>query len=552
MNDSRRPGDRRSGERSIINAARIAMMFSESKDFKFNLKVRTSTGGIAADSKYRVYQGGVRIVDVTTGNSMTSIDSSGGDVTVYSNDSFTSPRIWTLYIDDVAVSSKSTAYRQAALFRVPIQLLFPPANSNIPKITTEQKPRYLLKSPVQNGAYTESVSFLTGRQVSDYRSRGFIVENTTRAITPAIRVTGNPTITTIDNTRRMPRKGIVDSYSRFQRKEVISAVMQGNIPKSYYNPRRIFAESKIFSESALVSGLKKKIQAGGGSVPTNINRPAANAYYADYNRRATAANRAAAARQQAAARAARTAAEARARSGSSNSNRYTPVPESTKRYSYTIVYPSGYVLSRTNVASTVYAGDRGGNGTLRGVQGYSVSAGGLLTGPTSQLPPGVASNMNMVQGTQGVDAATQSMQQELKNLKAWLQEVNQRLSGQVVDLGQSTTDRDRQIQELSAWTATMNDRVSKQLVDLGNASTDASKAIEVAKAQNVVNQVKAEKEPGIWDKITGGVDWISGGLNWDNLKKYSMVGIIIIVLIIALKFGANRVLGGSIGSRSPI
>ena len=112
---------------------------------------------------------------------------------------------------------------------------------------------------------------------------------------------------------------------------------------------------------------------------------------------------------------------------------------------------------------------------------------------------------------------------------------------QVVDLGQSTTDRDRQIQDLAAWTTKMNERISKQLIDLGQASTDASKAIEISKAKHVVDTVKAEQEPGIWDRISGGIEWLEKGLTWDNLKKYSLIGVALLVLIIVLKFGMGRI-----------
>ena len=546
MVDTRSPGTRRAGEQALISSSRRSMMFRESKQFVIKLVTQPQGGGAYTNALFRIYQGRTQIGGEYNGTGTVSIDSAAGDVRITGSSTRTG-RSYILSVDDRVVSSKSVGYSQPFTTLIPIQLLFPPKQSSIPKIQAEQKPRYLLKSPVQNGSYTESVSFLTSRQVADFRNRGFIVENTTRAITPAIKVSGNPNITTIDNVRRLPRKGIVDNYSRFLRRDVISVVNRGR-QKSEINPRKIFAENPFRATqftNRLTAHLKNRINTAPSSVGRNsVNQAAANRAYANYNSMAIARNRALAAADRKIAVAKREAAAALAlakKTGVTNVNRYTESPDSTKRYSYSVFYPSGYVLTRTNVSSIVYAGDRGGNGRLRGVQGHKIGMVGSIPGDTSTLPAGIQSDMNTVQGTQKINAESQSMKQELINLKAWLQEVNSRLSGQVVDLGQSTTDRDRQIQDLAAWTTKMNERISKQLIDLGQASTDASKAIEISKAKHVVDTVKAEQEPGIWDRISGGIEWLEKGLTWDNLKKYSLIGVALLVLIIVLKFGMGRI-----------
>lgn len=97
----------------------------------------------------------------------------------------------------------------------------------------EQSTRYVLKSPVQNGAYTESVRELTPEQVARFRSRGFIVEGTTRGLSPPIKVTGNPQIRTVDSLQRVPRRGFTGQY----------------MPPAYMKPKKSFIPKSTLSSS---------------------------------------------------------------------------------------------------------------------------------------------------------------------------------------------------------------------------------------------------------------------------------------------------------------
>ncbi len=123
------------------------------------------------------------------------------------------------------------------------------AAAAVPAAAAEQSSRYLVKSPMQNGSYTESVRTLTGEQISNYRSRGYLVEGTTRGLQSAITVTGNRNIATLNPYSRRARKGFTTQYMPAKISNYRDGLSQ---PKSQvYSPRRLFAEN-IFSEMGYV------------------------------------------------------------------------------------------------------------------------------------------------------------------------------------------------------------------------------------------------------------------------------------------------------------
>lgn len=134
--------------------------------------------------------------------------------------------------------------------------------------------------------------------------------------------------------------------------------------------------------------------------------------------------------------------------------------------------------------------------------------------------------------TQAVNADVQLMKAELRNLKAWIEEINQRTSRQLISLGEATTDRSEEtqrnqkaLQETSKWIESINERVSRQLVDLGEAVTTQSKIIQLQKAERIVQDVQ---------KGGGG---IFGGITSFFTQPSTIVIIVIaVILMIVIKF----------------
>ena len=463
-------------------------MFAESKPFGIVLKRGSTTHSIStiSASSVQVQQGGTKISPV---NTKYAIDSANGDVVV-TGGANASGSSYVVYVDGKTAAAGAFGYNSAIVFRIPISRFFPVTVSGATAPVT-QKPRYVVKSPVINGAFTESVRELTAKQAGDLQNRGYMVEGTLRALSPAIKVLGNPQITTYDAVRRVPRKGIVDSFSAWDRRSSLRGIMGTRDVeiRAWQQPRRIFAEDITVTRKSgssvtirnVSAATKNYYQRSANFKVKTINnartRPGGvtGVSRTDSTGRDTSGPRGGVlvvpnrstgyTTRTTYTRSGQTAGTNRYKTGTvylpkvPSSNRSTPTPSNDKRYSYTITYPTGVVVRRTSVSHGLYASERMGIGTIGNVQAGSTTSGAI----------GAANVWNASHDPKS-DQRIQSLTVELKNLKAWLSEVNGRLSSQVVDLGQSTTDRDRQIQQLADWSATEQQRVSGQLVNLGQCS----------------------------------------------------------------------------------
>ena len=125
---------------------------------------------------------------------------------------------------------------------------------------------------------------------------------------------------------------------------------------------------------------------------------------------------------------------------------------------------------------------------------------------------------------------------ELQGLKSQVNEINTRASQQLVDLGQSTVDRDNQIQQLDRWTQDQFSRIDQTLLALGQAQKDASEGLTavqesiLANIKQQIDGIKASVENA--DKgggFLGGLGDIFGGGN------LPIILIMIVVLIVMIK-----------------
>ena len=87
-----------------------------------------------------------------------------------------------------------------------------------------------------------------------------------------------------------------------------------------------------------------------------------------------------------------------------------------------------------------------------------------------------------------------------------MRELNSRASVQLTNLGVSTQDRTNEINALRSTVNEVNERVSSQLVELGNTANELSAAI---KAQNIQREI--DNAANELNKIgTGGGDILGG------------------------------------------
>lgn len=363
--------------------------------------------------------------------------------------SFASKR-FILNIDDRSVQTVFTYPAQSEIiFNVTFSDLGINAQSSNP--ITEQSPRYLLKSPLQNGSYTESVRELTPEEVSRYRMRGWYVTGTTRGLSPPIKVRGNPAISTVDGYMRVPRRGFTGDFMPVD----VKKVMRNVIPKSEkMGFRRMFSEP--FRETPRVvytveywnsKGVKR-------TLTTNSQSSAIN-YYNRFN---------------------------------------------AQNLKVRLSYP---VYNR-NTGKVAYTSK-----TDNFKKFSSSSSGGNKGGSTNQ---NTVYDSGSQQNSNEVNQRVQTAEAELRNLKTWITEINARLSKQATDLGLSSTDRSNEIGQLKSYLDEVNDRTSKQLVELGQAVTDVSKALAAAKAENLINSVK--NQVGNTGKSAGGfLDNLTSGNN---------------------------------------
>ncbi len=114
--------------------------------------------------------------------------------------------------------------------------------------------------------------------------------------------------------------------------------------------------------------------------------------------------------------------------------------------------------------------------------------------PTPGIPQPPAAPVNY--GT------SQEDKDKIAALEAQLQELNRRASQQLVDLGNSTTDRSNEIRDLQNNITALNERVSQQLIDLGNAVSDASKAVTEKNIQDELDNA-GKGLGGVWEGLTG-------------------------------------------------
>ena len=124
---------------------------------------------------------------------------------------------------------------------------------------------------------------------------------------------------------------------------------------------------------------------------------------------------------------------------------------------------------------------------------------------------------------------------ELQGLKSQVNEINTRASQQLVDLGQSTVDRDNQIQQLDRWTQDQFSRIDQTLLALGQAQKDASAGLTavqesiLANIKQQIDGIKASVENADKGGFLGGLGDIFGGGN------LPIILIMIVVLIVMIR-----------------
>lgn len=532
-----------------VRFQRAAGMFREDITKNFLVTIEDSVTSRIRPGKF--YQYGELRGTITNSPVTIELNNLEGDVTFISSAALSASTAYDVYIAGENIGALEAGIFNDRSLIIPITWFFPAVAatvSPVPSTTTQtpaaQKPRYIVKSPVINGAYTESVRELSPELISRLRSQGYQITSTNHALAPAIKVLGNPSITTYDARQRVARRGFVDRYVPVSRSDILRTVMQtgGFIPKSEYNPRRIFAEPRQFSQTGFTPRYTFEIQSQSGRWsqigPVSIrayeqyrrnypmrNLRITNEYTDGRTENIDVPNQGGAGYTYSA-----------APEPAQNPNRLTPEPDSSVRYTYRIAYPSGLTVYRNNVSHMIYSSDRSGSGSITNIREIRNQ-----NGPITYVNP--------QQQTQQQDSRIQSLQAELKNLRAWLTEVNSRLSGQAVDLGQSDVDRSAQINQLREWTQQQYQRINRQLSDLGNAISDASKAIEIQKSENLVNSLKGETQASAWDEITKSWQGISTGIGnvaskftWENIKTGGAVILVGILLIMMAKYGIKKAL----------
>ena len=123
---------------------------------------------------------------------------------------------------------------------------------------------------------------------------------------------------------------------------------------------------------------------------------------------------------------------------------------------------------------------------------------------------------------------------ELRTLTSQIREINERTSQQLIQLGQSTVDRDNQIQQLDRWTQEQLTRIDQSLVALGNAQKDASAGIDasaqatLAAVQQQIDALKASIESA---SKSGGSSILGGLFNTSNLPIILILVVVLLVMI---------------------
>lgn len=331
------------------------------------------------------------------------------------------------------------------------------------KVTGGEIARYMIISPTERGSYTQSVRELSPNMVSSLTRQGYKVTQVTRDMALAVPISISSTVKAQQYRFRRARRGI--SEMNIKAKTIIPS--KTIILKSHYNPRSLFAE---WHEP--------------GWHEPNWNEP-----FHEFHRAPRLFN---------------------ARRGQSSTTEQKRIYFRAGRNRYYKMKPStAQKLITRNKWNLVL------QPTLTEI-------------PKSFPNVGSSERSNIVDQTQrqNINGEVQLMQAELRNLKAWIEKINQRTSEQLIALGESTVHRREEIQgnevsliQMQNWIKEMNERISKQLIDLGNATTDQSKALELAKAEKVVGTVQ-----GGGGGILGGITGFFG----------SPSNIILIIIVIAM------------------
>ena len=351
-----------------------------------------------------------------------------------------------------------------------------PANTNTAATTTaakNQKPRYRVISTVnRTGSQTEAVRELTPRQVADYRNRGFEVQQVADSVP-----LHSPIVY-----RSVPRPQTTPVLRRER-----SSRPRGNPVKPQWADiagRRERSHNRLVS---IATNYNFRRLGQDGRVYDYIGHPKRtldyfrNQNFNLYNVRSTSDN-------------------------SQRTDIITGAEASRWKRGKTAFKTGGYAGGNSSGGgSTNGGGSSGGGGS---------SNGGGSSGDTSQ-------EANRLEG-------------ELRTLTAQLKEINERTSQQLIDLGQSTVDRDNQIQALDRWTQEQLTRIDQSLVALGNAQKDASAGIDssaqatLAAVQQQIDALKASIESA---SKSGGSSILGGLFNTSNLPIILILVVVLLVMI---------------------
>ena len=181
---------------------------------------------------------------------------------------------------------------------------------------------------------------------------------------------------------------------------------------------------------------------------------------------------------------------------------------------------TGRDASRWKKGKTVFKSSSSGGSNGGGSSGGGSSGGTSGGGTSAQTDPTQEANR---------------LEAELRTLTAQIREINERTSRQLVDLGQSTVDRDNQIQSLDRWTQEQLTRVDQSLLALGEAQKDASAGLNqaseaiLASVQQQIDALKATVE----NASKNGANGILGGLF--NTSNLPIILILIVVLLVMIR-----------------
>ena len=389
--------------------------------------------------------------------------------------------------------------------------------------------RYEITSPVVNGTYTVSVRDLTAFQLQNYRSRGYQlrqVDPSKVALQPAVKINARGSRGFSTGTRRVRGNSRMPALTMHNkgRGTILKSQIMPNANRvvaenvGAYLPNGAFMETvRDFAETPYTVVIEDN--RGGRFTLRNVSSKVIS-YYRGRGFRIV-----------------------------SQKQNYTPPSKSTYQ-TRGLSVSSGRVITNAHRSQGVgqYLLTPPGQKnpqwitTSKSGKDWYIRQGWTWVGKQFRLgtspSPGVPTSQRTFKpppppSRKPPASPKNAASDELRELRAWLEEVNGRLSKQVVDLGGATTDRSREIQEFRSFYDEDRALIHKTLEELGRA-TDKSgltKAIAdaqaaIAKVQADLAKIGAQKPPS-----SGG---ILGGLTSFFTTPSNLILIVIVVLMVVM------------------